>query len=324
MRLNQLIYRVSRPFGGLQLARYLSRNHPKILMYHRISKDENGGGIPINQFRRQVEVIKKYFTPMTLKDLMRAHEAGDIPEHAVVVTFDDGYRDFADIAYPILQEAGVPVTLFITTGFVNGDLWLWPDKIRYAINKTTIKNVRFGEFNLSLDSEERKFDVWNEISDYCLSIGNQEKLDLIEKFFVSLGVDYPEDPPDEYKAITWDQLREMERTGLEVGSHSVSHPILTRLNEQQIQFELTQSRNSILGNIGKDPMFFCYPNGQSLDFDDRVKFLVEEAGYKYAVAAFQGVRPLDDRWVIKRYPASGNYPAFEKSIYGFSYLGMAF
>lgn len=304
--------------------RFLSRNHPKILMYHRISENPNGEGISADQFRQQVDIIKKYFLPMTLRDLMHAHDAEKVPEHAVVVTFDDGYSDFADIAYPILKRAGVPATLFVTTGFVNGDLWLWPDQLRYVLQHSAVDEVAIdgmpNKVCLSLDPNK----AWHRIADFCLGISNNEKLELIDRLFVELGVQKPKSVPDYYRPLNWDQLRSMSKEGLDIGSHSISHPILTKLSHDNLIIELAESRNLLESKIDCPVLSFCYPNGSRSDYNFDIQKAIDKCGYEYAVAAFPGLSPLAERWCIKRYPVGSSFNIFEKNIFGYTYFAMKY
>lgn len=304
--------------------RFLSRNHPKILMYHRISENPNGEGISADQFRRQVDIIKKYFQPMTLRDLMHAHDVGKVPEHAVVVTFDDGYSDFAEIAYPILKEAGVPATLFVTTGFVNGDLWLWPDQLRYAIQHSVENEVVVDGMPETVNLSEDSNRAWNRIADFCLGISNKKKLELIDELFIKLGVNKPKLVPDCFRPISWSQLRSMSDEGLDIGSHSISHPILTKLNYENLLTELAESRNQIESKINRPVVSFCYPNGRESDYNFDIQKAIDECGYEYAVAAFPGLSPLEERWCIKRYPVGPNFNIFEKNVFGYTYFAMKY
>lgn len=320
MSLNQLIYRIARPLGGLTVARYLARQHPRILMYHRIAPPGSKDGINADIFRQQMELVKRSFNVMTLNELMKCYDSGDLPMNAVVITFDDGYHDFADYAFPILREMELPATLFVTTGFVSGELWLWPDQIRYAVDNTKVQHIELPGISGSLKVSEEPNKCWHRIADQCMLIPNNEKLDLIDTLYERLKLDMPINVPEIYRPLTWEQVGTMVEQGLEVGSHSHSHPILTQLDDSELRSELISSREAIRTQLNFDPPAFCYPNGQEIDFDARVQAIVNEAGYKYAVAAFPGINPLSDRWAIKRYPANQNIGSIEKILYGMSYL----
>jgi peptidoglycan/xylan/chitin deacetylase (PgdA/CDA1 family) len=289
-------------------------------MYHRISPPGSSEGISADVFRQQMKMIKRSFNVMTLNDLMEACDNGQAPENAVVVTFDDGYHDFADYAFPILRELDIPATLFVTTGFANGDIWLWPDQIRYALDNTRVAEIKLPGISGSLNIAEEPEQCWHRIADHCMTVSNTEKLNLIDTLYEHINLDRPVKAPEAYRPLTWDQIREMAEQGLEVGSHSHSHPILTQLDDDELRMELTASREAIKKQLKVTTPAFCYPNGQKIDFDARVQARVREAGYGYAIAAFPGANPLHDRWALKRYPASQKQGAIEKIVYGMTYL----
>lgn len=322
MRLTHLIYRIAKPFGGLQLARHLSRKHPRILMYHRLNPKGLNGGLSVDIFRAQMREIRNAFNPMSLSDLMQAHDRGEELENAVVVTFDDGYHDFLEYAYPILLEERIPTTLFVTTGFTSGDLWLWPDQLRYALEHSRATSVALPAMNDQLNLQASRLDAWHRVADYCLTLTNHEKLHFMQDLFVRLDVNIPDKPPAQYTPLSWGDIRQMVDSGLEIGSHSISHPILTKLDDDELLAELRKSRLEIETQLGVTPKAFCYPNGQRIDFDSRIQEAVRQAGYEYALAAYPDKRPLGDRWAINRYAVGASRDLFEKTLYGLSYLGM--
>jgi len=323
MTLNQFIYLVSRPLGSLKLARFLSRNHPKILMYHRITDKPDGEGVSADQFRNHLKIIQKDFRPMTLRDLLTADEHGNVPKNAIVITFDDGYSDFADVAFPILKSEGVPATLFITAGFVNGDIWLWPDKIKYLVSVCSQEDLtRIGSLTQNTVVGVDKKKNWNSICDYCITLDNKKIENFINDMAVATGVQFPKEPPDIYKAVSWSKLREFVEFGLDIGNHSLTHPILTKLDEYELIEEINKSRELIKNNLSIDPSVFCYPNGKVSDFDDSVKSKLELLGYKYGVVAFPGENPLENRFEIRRYSADSSHSLFLKTVYGLKYISM--
>ncbi|MEP3560943.1 MAG: polysaccharide deacetylase family protein [Marinobacter sp.] len=267
-----------------------------------------------------MKLIKKSFNPISLSKLIELHEQGITPKHAVAVTFDDGYSDFADYAFPILQEEGIPVTLFITTGFVNGDIWLWPDQIRYAVDNTKRKSFEFGEITGLHSPENRKSIIWDNLADHCLSLDNDRKLELIESIYKKLGLDRPRKAPREYSSVTWGQIKSMISYGLEIGSHSRTHPILTKIDEEELIRELVGSRLDIIKNLDIYDMAFCFPNGKEGDYNLRIQKKIESIGYKFAIAAFPSSRPLENRWAVNRYPAGNDFERFRKNVFGVGYL----
>ena len=227
MMFGKSLFNYAKAIGGLKVAKYMSRNHPKILMYHRISGTPTDTGIAKELFRNQVKMIKKEFFPMTLRNLIKSYEEGCLPKNAVVLTFDDGYYDFGDIAFPILKEEGVPATLFITTGFVNGDLWLWPDKVDFLLynyNSIFFNSLINAFPNLKVDDTPEV--MWGKICDQIINKTKEEREYILREMSKIMRVCIPSNPPSKYRALTWGSLRNMIKDGIDVENHSYSHPIL--------------------------------------------------------------------------------------------------
>src|SRR5690606_12731431 len=122
------------PLGVYSLARSMTRSKPKILMYHRFSEDERSGYVSKKAFERQVAHIARHYSPISLTDLVNNLRTGRaLRPNSIVITVDDGYLDFYEFAYPILRKYKVPATFFVTTNFVDGEFWLWPDKISWLL-----------------------------------------------------------------------------------------------------------------------------------------------------------------------------------------------
>lgn len=293
-------------------------------MYHRISRDGGHGKLSVEQFRSQVKLIKKSFSLLSMDQLIHLSEQGEVPDYSAVITFDDGYHDFLDYAFPILQEENAPATLFITTGFINNDIWLWPDQLKYVLEKVP-KGFRIDILGISDKCIlcDDVLQAWDRIADYCLSISNDEKLRLIDSIFSKAGIKKPEIPPAEFRPLSWGEISNMVSEGLEIGSHSHSHPILTKLSRAQLRTELTLSKSLIEKHLNLSPKSFCYPNGRSIDINSEIKSEVAMAGYKFALAAYTSKDPLSDRWEVTRYAASTDSDQFKKNLYGMTYLSSA-
>lgn len=290
-------------------------------MYHRLAEGAQDGAITPEKFRAQMLMVKKRFKPLTMSSMLDSIDQGIVPKHAVIITFDDGYDDFADYAFPILDELNIPVTLFVTTGFINQELWLWPDQLRYAIKKTNIKaEIEFTDAGIALNAYANPVQSWETVANFCMTLNNDEKLKFIDRLFRALNVEMPGNTPEEYSAMTWDQLRYLSKKGVEIGSHTHSHPIMTKLKETELRKEVELSKSLITENLGHEKIGFCYPNGMPQDINEREERIVRESGYRYAVVAYPGKRPLKNRWNINRYPADSKHYEIEKTIYGLKYL----
>ncbi|EIK46713.1 polysaccharide deacetylase [Cellvibrio sp. BR] len=308
--------------GGYQIARVLTRNQPKILMYHRFSAEKKGHEVTAATFERQLQLMKRYFQPMTLATLAQSiQQTGNAPKNAVVITVDDGYRDFYEVAYPLLKHYAVPATFFVTTGFVNQDLWLWYDQVRWVLLNKKNSHKRITVSRLSVDLDKDSDSLWSLIVNHFLQISNRDRLLGMEELISGCNVSVPAVAPREYEAVTWAQLAEMQREGIEIGGHTVTHPSLGMASIDEARLEIIGSKKDIERELGLAARTFCYPNGQPQDYTEAVKSVVKEAGYLTAVTAFSDRHniALENSW--RRFTAAEESFQFKKSLYGVEHMG---
>jgi len=314
------------PLGGYALARQLCRREPRILMYHRFSDPPVKDWASPACFEEQIKHICKRYRPFSLSGLIQYSECyGQMPEHAVVITVDDGYRDFYEYAYPILHKYDVPATLFATTGFVDGRLWLWPDKVSWLLKnaRQVTDNAVFGTVMLQAGQscEHLSEEYWQLLISHGLSMPDHEKHAFIDDLASVLGLELPGTIPDEFAPVSWEQLRELEEGGIEIGGHTVTHPTLGQVTEAQAREEIFGCREELVEQLGNKPRTFCYPNGQPSDFQDFLLPLVEQAGFLGAVTAFPDGNGTKERFAMRRHVGGDDMFQFNKAISGVEYLG---
>lgn len=304
------------PLGGYQVARQICRNHPRILMYHRFSDPPVKGWASPGFFEQQVRHIRDHYNSYSLIELMNHHrEYGHMPSHAVVITVDDGYRDFYEHAFPILKRYGVPATLFATTGFIGRRLWLWPDQITWILDQYTITREA-GEIN-----ENRRRQLWQQFIDYALSLPDEDKNRFISSLACELGITIPAEIPEAFAPLSWDELEEMQNAGIEIGGHTVTHPSLGRVTRAQARDEIFGCLDALNQHLGEADRTFCYPNGQPADFQDFLPELVREAGFLGAVTAFPDAQGVSDSYLMRRHVSGDNMFQFYKAVSGVELLG---
>lgn len=308
--------------GGYQLARVLTRKQPKILMYHRFSAEKKGHEVTAATFERQLQLMKRHFQPMTLATLAQAfQQTGLAPKNAVVITVDDGYRDFYEVAYPLLKHYGVPATFFVTTGFVNQDLWLWPDQVLWLLRNRTLSEgvLVVGEKTFDLTEPVKK--LWWPLVLHLLTIENHIRLTAISELVQRSGVSLPAIAPDEFAAVTWAQLSEMQQQGIEIGGHTISHPSLGHMPVVEAQAEINGSFEVLRLHLGDKPRTFCYPNGQPADYSPEIKKVVAQSGFLAAVTAYSDQFNTDMPWAWRRFVGCEESFQFNKSLFGVEHLG---
>lgn len=322
------VVRTFGPLGGYRLARALCKKEPRVLMYHRFASPPVKGWASPEYFEQQVRYIKANYNPVSLVGLMQhQRDTGKMPNHAVVITVDDGYQDFYEYAFPILKKYNVPATLFVTTGFIARDLWLWPDKITWLLKRSNIiPDIKLGLLSLSggvLDKSSYGF-YWQRIVDHALSLPDPEKHEFIAKLASLMGQELPSRIPAEYAPLALNELRLMQDSGIEIGGHTVTHPSLGRVTESQAYDEIFGCRDYLNQHLGHRERTFCYPNGQPSDFQSFLPGIVREAGFLGAVTAFPDSRGVRDPYLMRRHVSGDNSFQFYKAVSGVELLGHRF
>ncbi|MDL0429709.1 polysaccharide deacetylase family protein [Marinobacter sp. TBZ242] len=314
------------PLGGYAFARQLCRKQPRLLMYHRFSSFPVAGYVSADEFEWQVSYIAKHFTPVTVSDIaLSLYEGENLPTNNIAITVDDGYEDFYSIAWPILRKYRVPATFYVTTGFVNGDLWLWPDQLRYLLERSPkVENTfDFGLFSVETPLQGTALeDTFWRINQILLKADNEKKLQCLAAMSRAWQLDLPACPPDDCRAVTWAHLKEMQAQGLEVGGHTVTHPSLARVNMAEARSEIFGCYEALENNLGQAVRSFCYPNGTPDDFVGEQVELISEAGFSCATVAFADSREQRQRYAMRRHASSSDRFQFLKAVSGIELLGM--
>ena len=310
--------------GGLEVARWLTRRTPRILLFHRFGATDTPRTLGADTFERQVSFLKSRFRIVPLGELVAQRAAGAIPANTITITVDDGYEDFYRHAYPVLKRHAVPATLFVVSRFAAGELWLWPDRIQYALERTDRRELTFdlgpARGHWRLERGEDKLAAWSDIADHCLTIGAAATRDLTKDLLSALGVEAPSSPPPELRAASWDQVREMAAGGIEIGSHSATHPRLSLSSEEDLRHEIEGSKREIEAEVSRPVSTFAYPNGRDQDFDERCRRALAAAGYSAAVAGYYAPDVLGDVFALKRLSIDRGWSDFLKGVSGLKHI----
>lgn len=316
-------------YGLYGLSRLLTRKYPRVLMYHRFSRDGEGDGLPVDVFEMQMKLIAEKFNPIPLASLADSrNKINELPDNPVIITVDDGYRDFYDLAYPILKKYNLPATIYITVYFIDQKIWLWPDKISYVLNLAKAPELKIN-YNDDVDtyyfeSEGNKGNAWKLIIGKCVSMTPDERDGYIHELACSAEVSLPDIPPREYAGMTWRQVRELSDSGIDIGAHTCNHPILSKIPDEQLNDEIDGCKRRIEANIGRNVNHFCYPNGRREDYNQKVKNMIIASGYKTAVTSFYDEEGCKDLFELRRHGVGNDMYHFQKVINGVEYLGAWF
>ena len=295
----------------------------RILAYHRVNpRYEFPSDVPLTSledFEEEIRYLTRKYRVIPLMELCRNLTNPDrIPSDAVVITFDDGYRDNYRYAYPILQKYGAPATIFLATGHIGSGTPFWWDRLGYAVHKTAQERLSLnglGAYSLKTDRERTV--ALRTISAKLKRLPDDEKNLAIEELVRRAGLDAPLELGREI-VLSWDEVREMARNGISFGAHTEHHPILTRLSPDEARREIVQSQRRIQEKLDVPVNTFAYPNGWPKDYNEEIKSVLKENRFICAVAyapsrlVHQGTDPFD----LGRISARSSLAMFHLSVSG--------
>jgi peptidoglycan/xylan/chitin deacetylase (PgdA/CDA1 family) len=277
----------------------------QILTFHRLSlqHDPFFPGLPANLFEQQIKYLMRHHLLCDLGSLLKKLDAGEpVPDNAVAITFDDGYRDNYDLALPILQKYGASATIFLTTGFVDHQDIPWNDKICFALKHSSRSGVEFvtdRRSYFSLKSVEGRLQAVDEILWFLRRIPHIQKTERMNSLLSELGVNDFGTLSD--SMLTWNQVSEMNKAGITFGAHTISHPILSRIPLETARKEVTDSKTIIESRLQRKIDLFAYPSGTSQDYTEDIKKLLSETGFRAAVTTVFGTNtPETDPFELRR------------------------
>jgi peptidoglycan/xylan/chitin deacetylase (PgdA/CDA1 family) len=303
------------------LCERMTRHCPRILMYHRFSAEPADRKLCAAEFARQMSFLREHaYNVVPVAQLALAMERREVPPRTVVVTIDDGYLDFHRHALPVLREFRIPATIFVATDFIDQSIWLWPDVVEFALmtsGRESVRHARDGaEQTYALGSPAERRRVWSEIGDHLLIMTESQRRAAIAVLCAQLQVQVPTRPPDEYCAMTWQQVRECHEAGVEIGAHTRTHPILTSVAAGEADFEIRGSKSAIEAYLGVPCRSFAYPNGTPIDYNPAVKQMVAAAGFSNATVAFHDGARHQDLYELRRFSIGANFERFRRAVCG--------
>jgi peptidoglycan/xylan/chitin deacetylase (PgdA/CDA1 family) len=286
--------------GGVDVARWMNRKGLRILMYHRFSAAE--------PLARQLRHIRRHYAPVSMSDVAAWLSGGPpLPENAIAVTVDDGYRDFYQVAYPVFREYEIPATIYLVSSFLDRRLWLWLDQVRYLFLKAPAQTFRLEidghpPRSLELGGVESRKEAAYIAGKAAKRLPNAERLAFVARLPQVLGVELPAEAPAEYEAMRWEEAREVAAGGIELGAHTCTHPILSRVDSlQELSEEIGGSKWRIEEQTGCAVNHFCYPNGSNQDFHAAAVAAVAAANYRTSVTTVPGLNySAADRFRLAR------------------------
>lgn len=282
------------------------RNRLSILIYHRVRPEADPlfpSELDAARFDEQLAQLGQAFTIISLSQAVEGLRDGTLPRGAACITFDDGYADNVEVALPILLRHGISATFFLATGFLNGGR-MWNDKvievIRTAPEKLDLRSLGYGQLVLdSVRARQLAIDSLLESLKYLPLAAREAKVDRL------CGL-LPDGPPGDLM-MTSAQVRALHQAGMEIGAHTVNHPILSNMAPDAARQEIEGCKRELEDITGAAVRWFAYPNGKpQRDYGAEHVDMVRAAGFEAAVStAWGAAAPQADLFQLPRFTPEG-------------------
>jgi peptidoglycan/xylan/chitin deacetylase (PgdA/CDA1 family) len=248
----------------------------RILMYHGVAQQ---GAQALGQ---QLRYLVRHFKIVSLDSMLDRIMNGSLPlAHEIVLTFDDGLRNNLTVVYPILRELQLPATMFVCPALVESGEWLWNHEMRCRLQ--TLAAPDLAELRMKLLTPGNTVEAIIEWMK-TLQLQKRRTAEAIIRQ-ATTGFQPTEAQREAFDIMNWNDLRSLDPELITVGSHTLSHPILTKLSGEEIETEIVESRRCLEQRLERKIDFFCYPNGA---YDRRAYQLVQKT-YRAAVTTETGV-----------------------------------
>jgi len=309
--LTQKLYNNTSVVGSL-LRLSLPWHRPGFLLvtYHRVLERPDPyypDAVRLSTVEAQLRLFKRFCAVLPLEEIITRMEQGQpLPRRCVALTFDDGYRDVYTHAWPLLKRYQLPATLFVAVEAIERG-FLWPDLLRHAIRQTPATRVAldsltdYGPYTVELRNEADRLQAVRHLGSRLKQLPHSQKESVLRELVVKLLQVTPEALKIQDLMLSWEDLTALSSDGIDVGAHTVTHPVLAKLSEHDAEEEIHQSRQVLEQRLGKPVTHFCYPYGKASDFSPRIKQLVAAAGFRSACTTLPGLnRPSDNRFSLRR------------------------
>jgi len=280
----------SRPVASLA-TRVFGSGIPIFLLHRMAPAGQPGNGrTNAEHLRRCLQyLVDNGYTFVSLEQLVVALRNKDpLPPKAVVFTMDDGYLDQAQIAAPLFIEFECPLTFFVITGMLDGDVWPWDAQVSWIIetasNPLLEVTIAGTPVSFALGTRNEKRLARHSIQNLLRERDAGVVPDIVLQLANSAGVDIPGTPPEAYLPMDWEMARQLETKGVRFAPHSVTHNIMSRVDEVSLKKEITESWATMQKQL-RDPLkVFGYPSGRLIDFSNREIRALKDSGYLGAAA----------------------------------------
>jgi len=295
--LKKKVFDFAHKTGLIRVGRGLWAKSLTVVNYHRIDDPDkedffsfkpNVSATP-EDFDLQMDYLAKWFNVVSLKQVVQwLNGQNDLPPYAALITFDDGYLDNYAAAYPILSRHKFPALIFLATEHIGTDTPFYWDMAAYCFYHTEKDHLAFPDGKVEHWSNREQLDaVSKHWIEFMKTLPQAEKQGHVQHLPEALGVSVPRGFFQKLM-MNWDQVRELQKGGIEFGAHTMRHPILTRISLDEVRNEIEGSKFRIEKELGEPVLGFAYPNGQLADLNDKIEKIVADSGIHTAFTLLNG------------------------------------
>jgi peptidoglycan/xylan/chitin deacetylase (PgdA/CDA1 family) len=261
-----------------------------ILVYHRVVSEPDPlipDQVCAREFDWQLAALGRWFAVLSLREAAARLRGGTLPVRSACVTFDDGYADNVTVALPILRRRGVHATFFLATSFIDGGR-MWNDSVIESIRGArgdTLDARCIGLDTLSISTVDLRRQAIERALEALKYLPLEERQRRVEELAARTSRSLPSD-----LMMTAEQVRQLGESGMEVGAHTVTHPILAQLDSERAGSEIRDSKCRLEAITGNSVTLFAYPNGKpGRDYRQEHVGMVKRLGFEAAVSTAWGV-----------------------------------
>lgn len=283
--LKHLYLTVNKSVGRFEKLKQQQKRCLLVLCYHSVISNtapinsQTNIAVSQEQFENHLKILRKDWHPISLEDVSQAcYNNKLLPDFSVLVTFDDGFRNNYTLAAPLLKKYDIPAIVFITTGLIGKDQLLWGQEVQERIiggSKDMIPDVLENSSHSISGKIFQRGLLAKQIMHQCKRLSHKQRCEYLEKLrnVTSLNLEEPW-KKELYEFMSWDEVRDIRNYGVALGAHTVSHPILSSLEPNDLRRELQESKSTLEQELGEECFSLAYPNGGTNDFNEQV---IEEA-----------------------------------------------
>lgn len=277
-----------------------------VLIFHRILIKPDPlfpGEIDARKFDEICHDLAIWFNVLPLDEACVRLQRGDLPQRALAITFDDGYADNYEIALPILKRHRLKATFYVATGFLDGGR-MWNDSLIETLRLSTLPVINMAGTvaasleQLKLDSLPNRRSAISRAIQAIKYRDSQERMDWVDAITDRAGVTLPNN-----LMMSSEQVCGLRDAEMQIGAHTVTHPILAKLTRNAALSEIADGKHSLEALLGQPVSLFAYPNGKlGKDYSPESVQIVRELGFSSAVStAWGAARSTSDLFQLPRF-----------------------